>query len=444
MSCPPVPVELDGERIGGNQAALVALPWCERITVTLSPDWNERGRGVVDVEAAEAIQVDLLPIDLTKHSPTPELKGQILLAILRPVPKLVRFPRKDKELKWEDGTLVVQLYHNYEVGHSTLPIDFPGAELTEVVRLLETGELAWLSHNGVAVPTLRSELGLSPSLSAEPHWAQGIIALADSLCPDLAVSRDALLGLPLRLYSVAGLALYRALHALGEDLRSNRREVFSRFLQGPTVTLRDLLEDEHIQVTGLWSQMPILGTDNSWRSIQDIRDAIGSGPIDIIGLPLQGHDTNFLSWCAATLAQVGLKVSAEFKLRASDRVPVRVIAEEGDPAPVTEGHKLFPPLMFLPFRGSGHLRSSRVRVINADHPFAVWLLDRAPEIAARYPGLFERIRSDLRLNWYWDLDVSSALQRLNAALERLRKLHPSVRPSKKLVLTQEDIFDLRR
>jgi len=122
-------------------------------------------------------------------------------------------------------------------------------------------------------------------------------------------------------------------------------------------------------------------------------------------------------------------------------VEASVLASKGDPLPITEGHKLFPPLTFIHFRETRLLRSVNVPVINMDHKFAAWLLERAPEIIKRYPGLFERIRSDLRQNWHWYPDSRDALNRLNASLDRLRELHPSVRPPKNLVLTEADILE---
>lgn len=103
---------------------------------------------------------------------------------------------------------------------------------------------------------------------------------------------------------------------------------------------------------------------------------------------------------------------------------------------ITEGHKLFPPLTFLPFHNSSALIPSFAPIINVNHPFSGWLLNKAPEIASRYPGLFDRIRADLfEIEWptFWSSN-------LNATLDRLRSLHPSVRPPKELVIKDEDLL----
>jgi len=94
--------------------------------------------------------------------------------------------------------------------------------------------------------------------------------------------------------------------------------------------------------------------------------------------------------------------------------------------PVQSGELLFPPLTFLSFRGSSLLRSHG-SYLNANHPFSAWLIDHAPELSDRYPGILEAIRKHLVNVPEYRMKPGEAIEALSGALQRLGELAPHLR-----------------
>lgn len=81
--CSPIPVIFEGERIGGDPAETIEKPSLDRIVeMPLGDEEMKRIEEVFGMNFSEKIKVRLIPLDLIKHSPTPDLKGQALLAYL--------------------------------------------------------------------------------------------------------------------------------------------------------------------------------------------------------------------------------------------------------------------------------------------------------------------------------------------------------------------------
>jgi len=428
VACPPVPVELDGERIGGDPVIFVDQPWCEKTSVTLTPSNMKSISTLLGEELREPIHVEFLPIDLTKYSPTPELKGQVVIAAFRSTSEWHQLTIKpgvhisyDEELTGLQ--LQVRLNYKHEI---SISLPMPNSQIFELTRALQTGERSWLSHNGISIPVSRQEF--YPQIDIEGGWVQGVVTLTDALRPELSVSRDRLLSLPWRFYSASGLALYRALADLSDGWVYGSWSLF-RMMTSQRLLLRDLLEDEFLHLDGPWAQFPIIRTTRGFFSFQDIRRSAHLEPVEIL-VP-EPSERIYTNWCAATLIQCGLNASVEV-----DKVykSARILVEKGEP-PLTAGHMLFPPLTFLPFSQPTLLWWNSI--FNSKHSFPAWLLEKAPEIAKRYPGMFDQIQSALTEQsrpWF----RSGGLERLNAVLGRLRELHPSVHPPKKMFLAEED------
>ncbi len=430
VACPPAPVEFDGNRIGGDPVVLVECPWLQKSTVALSEDDLRSVGLLVGREISGPLVVEFLPIDLTRHSPTPELKGQMVLALFKDITQERALAATQALFEYgRAGELRLKLSTNYKHGEQ-ISIESPSRRFAEIMDLLDSGGTAWLSHNGIAVPVLRSEF--FPQVAMAGTWIGGVIALTDSLRPELSVSREDLRGFPWKFYSAAGLAFYRALSGLDVDLSSGYWPLF-RMIGKRRFLLRDLLEDEYLGTTGLWSFQPIIPTTLGLRSLQDIRGLVARGPIEIVDPRDQGGQ--YLGWCAATLIQSGLNVSVKVN-EASGPPKFQIQAEAGAANTATEGHKLFPPLTFIPFDRSGLLRARMI--LNSNHPFAAWLIEAAPELSRKYPGLFERIRTDLAEETNWFRHTSETLDRINTSLERLRELPVSLKPPRSLRLKEED------
>jgi hypothetical protein len=457
VSCPPIPVELDGQRVGGTPAILIDRPWFERQSIRLQPrqlkQLEEHLEKRLNRKFTEPPSVELLPIDLTKSSPTGELKGQLMLALFSPTKEWLELSELHRGvegltyvLTYEPSTrtllLKIEAYTKASTNRETLgtiDIQLPAGELPNILESLESKELAWLSHNGVSVPTSQSEL--YPKIVGDevlyPTWAHGVIALTDSLRPKLSISRDQIISIPWNVYSVGGLALYRALDNLDVDLRAGHWELLT---QSPSrfrgaLHLGELMEDKFLHADDGWPSMPIIRTDSGFMSLLEIQRAFNDTDKIEIFLPSNYHwgSRSFLDWCTATLIQLRLEPSVELMGPWGEH---RLFVSNTSHGPITEGHKLFPPLTFVPFLNSTLLRPKWEPFINLNHSFSGWLLNAAPEVSRRYPGLFGQIRSSLLGG-----QPEESVQNLNTALDRLRELHPNVRPPKNLVLKEEDFAD---
>src|SRR6185312_8140836 len=307
VACPPVPIEFDGARLGGDPAVLVDRPWCERTTVTLTPSDMKTIGEIAGEELQRPLQVEFLPIDLTRHSPVPQLKGQIVIATIVNAIELQSVGAR-ANLSLIPVHLSSNLDLQIEFRNSkafSMPISLPSG--VQKLWRSQDRKHAWLSHNGITVPAKGQVLNRQGD--SESAWILGIVALADSLRPELSVSREELLGLPWQFYSAMGLALYRALADLDKDLISNPWSLL-RMYNPRSISLRELLEDESLHIGGPWAHLPIIRTASGLRSLQEIRESVSHGAIEILGW--NPEERNYLSWCASTLIQRGLNVSVHF------------------------------------------------------------------------------------------------------------------------------------
>lgn len=80
--CPPVPVEHDGRRVGGNTATLVDVPAFEHEIVELEGAVLEGLQRTLGLPLSDGLQLHILPLDLTAASPVPELRGQAVASFV--------------------------------------------------------------------------------------------------------------------------------------------------------------------------------------------------------------------------------------------------------------------------------------------------------------------------------------------------------------------------
>lgn len=490
---PPIPVELDGQRVGEHPYLSIDQPWTEHKILALDSGTMGAIGNFLGIGLSEPLEIEFLPIDLTRHSASPDLKGQILIISLRsnnewnqltdsisPVASIqanIGYEDQDLHLALsiELDTKKLRGLYSYDMPDSLrkikehmestssrplldepwrnylrLPVgDFLNThegKTGEALKLLGRKDHFWLSHNGVAVPTMQldrwaSQLRLSSIVASRLSVLRiGIISLFDSLRPDMSVSRDRLRGLSCEIYSAVNLALSRSLRAAGEDLRATGTpNAFDALLGRHHLLLGHLLRDPFIRGDGFWNYEPVVKTWSGFLSIQEIKNSIrGEKDGIILQLPspndiLYGH-IGFSDCCAAALSQMCLNISLD---------PTEYFstyrAEEGSSAPILPGQMLFPPLAFVPFSQTNALRA-RQGSLNLNHPFSRWLLEKAVEINRKYPGIFDLLRSNLCKQTWSQEDWRKQLEAINRLLERLRKLDPSVRPPKYLDLKMKDSF----
>lgn len=525
--CPPVPVTLDGEEIGGDPHSLIHTTWADGVVEEeLTAEETAEVEKVFGLKFTDKIKVRLVPLDLTAHSPTPSLKGQALLGCLVMSDKDMKevksleevnrysadYPEKRVEsnisflLSRKEGMKVNAYYRNpprlrqYEEEANNLrrrieelqeerrrawesgKYPEPPDDLYELERrfdeirdkmryvgkdrqvsvnlnrifgrvnphakdfflLAPVDERAWLSHNGIAVPTqfgfyAYNRINLSGSGEGGQFWLRQMVALSDALRPDISLSRDRLRYLTWNVYSAVTLAFRKAIGSYADaSLPLAQSNVFTSIIGTENFLLGNLLNDPLIACEGGWTSQDIIQTADSRMSLEKIRAGLaGKSSFTISGLPsIDSYFTSHyntagvIQTCAAALVQIGLKVT----FKAAGYSTSYVVNTTEAPV-VREGQKLFPPLFFAPYAKPNPLRH-RDGSLNQLHPFADWLIEHAVTIHEKYPGIFEALRRGVSVSAYGLSEANIA--ELNETLDRLWVLDARIRPPKKFRLTLKD------
>lgn len=387
-------------------------------------------------------------LDLTKNSPSKDLKGQILMAIL---PDEYITYQDERTLQLEGSrysrnfrpSIIVRkpntrLKNHYEDEENTyyspdieidFDIDFSFFKCLrpdiykKMVNIIEPS--ICVSYNGIAIPIITNDYSHSISLYSNYNMVLlGILYFGDSFRPDLSLARDELRGLSWNTYSTANLAFRRAIKSLGLDIEVSN--IFSSLMGCDGLSLMDISKDPYMQKDGEWAFEPIIKTDSGKISLNDLRQRLQIG--NRIELTLdEPYPYNFSELCAKTLAQLWLRV----KFKISGKEAFYYVNEAGDPT-IYEGLMPFPPIFFVPYENSDLLRyetSSQVYPLNQNHPFSKWLIEKAPIMQKKYAGMFRSIGYQL---------PRKAINEINIILKRLRTLDKEIRPPEDIDLKPED------
>lgn len=505
VACAPVPVLFEGERVGGDPELLIDKPWCDApIEVELTAEETAQLEHVLQQKLDRRPKVRMLPLDLSRHSPRAELRGQALLGYVDIDPEVKDAHRRrggrihvelGLKLSTVKGTAALRLEASFEDqeqreqaerdvreveehrqprfdrgrledAHDRLRnarrranIDLDRTLAALAARLVATGVLRapkghlWLAHNGIAVPTSGSKnrtswgghfIPLGADETINDVWTRARVQLTDGLRPDVSVSRDELRGLSWETYSALQLAFRRAAMAHG-DLRP--RTYWGGFDSVVTdrrdFLLGHLVRDPLLAGAGGWIDEAILEADGTPCRLEDLRQRAEENPNLRITSPL-GVDTvlseepyrsvDIVAVCTGVLIQMGL----DCELRLKDYGSALVVRSGARPQ-VARGQMLFPPMCFVPYRDSDLLRKGNLPM-NQSHPFAQWLVERTPEIAEQFPGIFRALRAGLckSIGYGGKTDWEEHLVKLNATLDRLWELSVQLRPAKRFRLEMTD------
>jgi hypothetical protein len=523
LLAPPVPLELDGERLGGDPVVLADQPWATPSTTPIDPHVQRSIEGVLGAALSEPMTLHVLPLDLTAASPDSNLRGQVVVVTLRGGDDLRRALAPDPALKAiglpdvkglalgmatsEHGWLVDgrPMFHissrrhplgdRGSIGGSLNLLraklqeasGSPAAEtLARVLKQMDerssdlgpvSGPTFWtsvtvpnfatqagldvldlgirsslaLSHNGIRLPVqARHYLPVSSSSIQTPEGSFGTILgflhLSDRLRPDVSVSRDMVRGIPWSVHSAVHLAVLNALDRAGEDVAAWKP--FPLLAVGPTtsgrvIELGMILDDPQLLREDGWASVPVIPTGAGRLSLRQIQVARGSGATvdllsdpwrsDFLGGPQSRFD--FLRLCAAALLQVGVQLAW-----VEDDATGDWICTVQDPAPAAmeKGLWLFPPSFFIPYKDSTLLKRGR-RALNLEHPFSCWLVAVAPELREEYPELLTVLRETLLTDLERADSRDTVTRTVNAILDRIRLLKPSMAPAREAYVKPEDL-----
>ena len=459
LLCPPVPVHHQGHPIGGDLASWLGKQWTHPVSVTLTPD--ERGKipHTADPALPKRVAVEFFPLNLTAASPSSDLAGQIVLVSIRGYGK----PRDEVPDRDYDRPFVVCLdmdgkpvLHFAEAPHYAAPemsLDRVLEELLSPMAKAFTRALAgpWLSHNGIAVHTpCRNDTELAagrPLVPSRPNIlvARGVcviwlVALADTLRPNLPLARDQVRSFPWVFYSAINLALLRATHRAGWGIPlESPLNIFNDLLPNELFVLDDMLHDSLLCSPGGWLGEPVIRAEGRTVSVKGLLKALYTSQKRGIRLlepllPISPQPRfarapwTFSYYCWAALLQMNVNV-----ILRRDGGHLDYVALPGLPRTLDEAAKLFPPLFFVPYTASTLFATRRNSSVNPNHPLGHWLLDNATQLAREHPDAFRRLRHCLITGHIWHFTTS-----VNAVLHSLRTgPHPIPVPDS-VFLKEED------
>ncbi|MFC1713153.1 hypothetical protein ACFL6S_05765 [Candidatus Poribacteria bacterium] len=458
VSCSPVPIESDGELVGGEPGVILEKPWLDKIvSAELNDSVVESIEETLEYKFPQPPRIIIVPLNLTKYSPSPDLKGQILMISLE-------FP-DEYPFRETFGTGPVCLYTRQDgipeiwaskPGPSepsiTVPIQDALHELLtaaeDFVQPLFDMKAKWISHNGIVVPTAlpvddSEDLSFAPRYFAlmkygfNHYLILGVLSLTDFLRPDVSLARDQLRGLSWNTYSTIMLALLRSANSYQQEDIEVEVPKSNRLLLGSRELLLDtILKDPYMGIDGEWALETIIQTDQGKMSLRGIRENLEKGMSFeikdvILGTHISSYFSSFMDYCGVALVQVGLKLKLIVGPR--NKNYKYVVNTPGDPI-ISNGQKLFLPLFFAPYEDSDLLQVSYYAPLNQNHPFSKWLIEKARTLNRKFPGRLQFIKDRISE----DSPLKDSKDEINEILERLRSLDEDIRPPKNIDLKDSD------
>jgi hypothetical protein len=479
VAFPEVPVEYDGEPVGGDATFLDRTP--EPLWLPL-PRLRDRlidRLAVLGVSDAvdDNFGVRLVPVRLDL-APVPECRGQFVVfdveglrraalppgstcqlrlfgAGLRGFELSLECPtdkppsdEDDEDFDWHYGWEPSQEDDEQRWWRSALNLDLETPLADQPAwrdHLLALRARPPWSHNGINLPG--GQLGDCVFVLFHGRDGQsastvvGHLALHDRLRPDVDISRDVVRAINAHTRSAISLTFRRSACSSGIEAPTNlnlpteeerfEQIPFSLHVRSPfwiprawRISLGTVLTDQLIAEADLWPSEPIFETPDGLRAAVDLE--VGTEVLlqRSVWHALKNRDT-----LAVLASQV--RLGARRKESGPSWDDWRLVVIEAPRAPASPGERLFPPFAFVPIEGSDALFEPDVG-LNERHPLARWVLDNAPAINDRYPALFVALRDAL-------LDVLASFEpadaeRINTLLERLRTLDADVAPARSLWL----------
>ena len=465
VAYPEVPVRLEGVRIGGDYAAATRTPWCAAMADTLNEEQMAEVSKLLLCDVATPITIRAIPLDLTAHSAHPQLAGQAVLVHV----EIAEGDREEVRKAADSGTTIaVDIGPRgrvaLELSHAWSGRPGPSDRRTRIPVLPALSAIlaargddpwhSWLTHNGLRVPHKLPE-GLSWSVGSSHlrlrdvvpwrddvtrHAVVGSVALADSLRPDVSLSRAELRRLPWELCSALTLTAAKALSSAGVA-GAHTCSMTNRLLVGRT--LADLLgSTPNPSLWASWESAAVVETDAGLRSVEEIRAALtaaetvnlkGWEPWSThVGGVSTRHRGSFLSSCVPALLQ--LAFTLELDVRGDGVGCPRLVVHPKDRGAVeTQGLLHFPPLTFVRYEGSSAFRVGRYPA-NITHPFVEWLLRATAALAQKHAGRLSVLARGVA-TWRGPDPFNNALAELRAHLDSEH------RPPAALVLTDDDFVE---
>jgi len=455
LLAPPVPVEFEGDRVGGDLNTLASTMLCKETEVPFRSEFPD----AIQKKLKETLSSDHVlfslryrSIYLDKYSPVAELRGQIVFleAILSDsFQQLLQSwgfsanvtisygnktdiqltfngvtSKKILDMTPEDRDVFTSLVHTGKIA------SFEADEHLVRIESYFSSKMIMASHNGIRIPLSGRKLSMPIATKEFLLKSWGLISFSDSLRPQLSVARERALSLPWNMHSTLNLAIVRALHNDAGYTDLTQVDALKDFVAPQEISLGQLIADPLLHRPDGWPMERIFRTDRGMLSISSIlallvadETVVVSGlpsPSELAGRSRRGRPGTGPT-CAAVLASVWVNLSSD--LKNIDRNPdLRFVAKRE--LPPTGGELLFPPLAFVTYQNSSKLQLGSLG-LNREHPFSQWLIENAALLCENYPAILDFLKRELLLGF--GRDSISRAEAVRQQLDRLAEFDPTLR-----------------
>jgi hypothetical protein len=415
------------------------------------------------------ISAEIIPLDLTKFSPSKYLLGQFVLVHLN-VPDRYKKYTGIKEIGLSDKLMFIaskEISEDINRRREYLNLDLKLWE--KVCDFVEHKQYdkdyffvypLRISHNGIVVPKEKidrngndNETNLTFNDNVfENNFARihhnshnilfGTIALKDRLRPEVSTSRDQIKPLSWDIYSNISLSFLRAFNnsEYCKEIKLNSVGILGDYFDYQSISLGELLNEDLIQAERAWQLEKINNVDSKYYNIPQILELMKAGKKNLpIYFPLNDSFHRLLS---ETLLQKNFNISYS-KNENYNSLNLKSIRSE----PLSENIKLFFPLEFVPFENLEYFLFND-SPFNLNHKFSEWFIGNSIDLKEKYPGIFKLILNLIRnLNGYFWVENRNIeiITSINSALKRLRELNDdNLKPPLDIDLKETDIFRTKR
>jgi hypothetical protein len=390
-----------------------------------------------------------------------ELRVNLFLACRRPIMSALRdWFRSQADSGFPDGDSVPEmgdrgfrsLFGSLGLDDSSgsddavsLSASYP-IDVTSLVGEQAAGMLFrdWLGHNGIRVPVrlemprFASENNLSLVRRGEAVMF-GPVSLSDQLRPDVSVSRDGLRGLSFDIRSAMQLAVRRAAAVYLDGPEKRSAAVLMDLDLLDDLRLRDLTASQ-VEADPLgpeWDGERIFLVDQEdWRNVAEVRELAKDHQVALANgdyVWSQDLDSRAYMWSAGfyniyrpSLAERGLDLQIT-PVHGNHSRPPKVMVCSAEQHVRPEGLAVLPPFAAVRYASPG-IVIAPYGPANLGNPLVAWFAEHARPLNTDYPALFAQFRRALAIVANNEDALDSAVDLLNATLDRIRRSVPYASP----------------
>ncbi|WP_343746425.1 hypothetical protein [Chitinophaga sp.] len=462
VTCSPVPIYFKGEKLGVDFSETLKNQFSSSKRVLFSEKQKEILASELGIIINGELGIEIIPINVTKHSPTPNLMGQLCL---------IKLVYDDEEIEGVDWSFNISIEGRKYIEFSTWAKNFETEEEDTITsqisiekifdrafckedlmrifnsekekdNVVELNKKIKLIHNGINVPNNIDPYEEVAGIffwncfsfnSKNYHFLEdtyvvfGIIYLQDDLIPELSVSRNTIKRIGFNIYS----SLYFATRKLNEYSSSNSSFHFI-WQKESFFSCQEVMNDYNV-ANGHWDDIPLIQTQNGMRSIAQLKNDTNRVSVDI------AHNSYkpFISALVHGLLNINFHLQCSYN-NSRKRYEVTIIGVRS--ASSYKYHYLNSrPVVFLDFDNDTIINYGLF--FNKKHWFVKWLLDNEQILSGHFERYFHQLISAV---------LGKEIEIANSILGHLRRSSLLTIPDKDLlkkeIVTVTAIFreDYRR